>query len=125
MYQYHQIFKNDICCIRKQTVIHFILNLVRRRTGSTRHRIENENNPKESPYSVNKVTEHPKDFVIFIIDAAGRACTPRSTPRRTGGLQPAPAGMFAGIFVLVSTREYFLANFIMRAGIIACIRKGC
>jgi hypothetical protein len=30
-----------------------------------------------------------------------------------GGLQPAPAGMFVYIFVSISRRESFLANFIM------------
>jgi hypothetical protein len=40
-----------------------------------------------------------------------------------GGLhvQPAPAGMFVYIFVLISMRECFLANFIMRLRNIASI----
>jgi hypothetical protein len=45
----------------------------------------------------------------------------RSPPRRTGGLQPAPAGMFVDTFVLISRRECFLANFIMSLRNIACI----
>jgi hypothetical protein len=61
------------------------------------------------------------DYIDHIMVAPVTLLRRRSPPRRTGGLQPANAGiMFVDTFVLISRRECFLANFIMRLRNIAC-----